>query len=277
MPEIKSKICFLTTQKMQLNFPLFVFLPGLDGTGQLLRSQTIGLTERFDVRCLAIPPDDLNNWEILTRETIELVETEIAKGRPDRPVYLCGESFGGCLALKMILQAPHLFQRLILVNPASSFNRKPLLSWGSQFVPWLPEFFQQWSLIGFLPFLASLERMRATDRRELLDTIRMVPQRTSVWRLELLREFSVTEAELRSITQPTLLVGSATDRLLPSLSEVTYLAEMLPQAQVFVLPNSGHACLLEMDVNLYEIMKQQHFLADGLSFTSSSFDQQLSS
>ncbi len=27
-----------------------------------------------------------------------------------------------------------------------------------------------------------------------------------------------------------------------------------------LLPNSGHACLVESDINLYEIMQKEHFL-----------------
>jgi len=65
MPEVKLGPCFLT-QTGQPEYPLFVFLPGMDGTGQLLRSQTAGLEVAFDVRCLAIPRDDLTSWDVLT-------------------------------------------------------------------------------------------------------------------------------------------------------------------------------------------------------------------
>jgi hypothetical protein len=58
MPEVETRPCFLAPKRLQPQYPLFVFLPGMDGTGQLLRSQTAGLEVAFDVRCLAIPPDD---------------------------------------------------------------------------------------------------------------------------------------------------------------------------------------------------------------------------
>uniref|UniRef100_A0ACD5GWX7 Uncharacterized protein n=1 Tax=Desertifilum tharense IPPAS B-1220 TaxID=1781255 RepID=A0ACD5GWX7_9CYAN len=56
MPEIKSHPCLLAPSQIQPHLPLFIFLPGMDGTGQLLRSQTSSLEQAFDVRCLAIPP-----------------------------------------------------------------------------------------------------------------------------------------------------------------------------------------------------------------------------
>lgn len=42
---------------------------------------------------------------------------------PQRPVYLLGESFGAVLALAVAAQRPDLVDRLVLVNPATSFQR----------------------------------------------------------------------------------------------------------------------------------------------------------
>jgi len=86
--------CFLTPKNLRPDLPLFVFLPGMDGTGQLLRTQTEGLERLFDVRCLAIPPTDQTGWDELAERVIDLIEAEL-KQSGDRPVYLCGESFGG--------------------------------------------------------------------------------------------------------------------------------------------------------------------------------------
>lgn len=260
MPEIKSHPCFLTPKSLKPEYPLFVFLPGMDGTGQLLRSQTAGLEKCFDIRCLAIPPDDLTSWDVLTDQVIALIEAEVGKD-PQRSVYLCGESFGGCLAIKIAVRAPKLFERVILVNPASSFNRRFLLGWSVSLTQWVPECFYHFgSLIG-LPFLAALERIAPGDRQALIDAVQMVPQKTAVWRLSLLKQFDVSDNQLRRINQPVLLLAGAADRLLPSVSEAKHLVKVLPNAQMLVLPNSGHACLLERDVNLYEIIKDQKFLA----------------
>ena len=48
---------------------------------------------------------------------------------PERPVYLLGESFGGVLALAVAAELPDLVDRVVLVNPATSFPRSvwPLL------------------------------------------------------------------------------------------------------------------------------------------------------
>jgi pimeloyl-ACP methyl ester carboxylesterase len=259
MPEVKSHPCFLTPSRLNPDYPLFVFLPGMDGTGQLLRTQTEGLEAAFDIRCLAIPADDLTSWEILTDQVVALIEAELEK-QPHRSVYLCGESFGGCLAIKVALRSPHLFDRLILVNPASSFNQRAWLNWGSLVSGWLPEVLYRIGSVWLLPFLAALERMTKSDARALLEAMQSVPPKTVIWRLSLIREFHVDPTELLKILQPALLIAGDADQLLPSVAEIKRLAAWLPYSQTVVLPRSGHACLLEADINLYKILKDQNFL-----------------
>ncbi|EHC12892.1 alpha/beta fold hydrolase [Fischerella thermalis] len=261
-PKVSLKPCFLTTKRLQPEYPLFVYLPGMDGTGQLLRTQTAGLEVGFDVRCLAIPREDLTSWEVLTNNVLDLIHAELEKSS-QRPVYLCGESFGGCLAQKVAVAAPHLFARIILINPASSFHLRPLYEWASQFSYLVPSSCFDIGALALLPFLATLSRISRSDRQELLKTMRSIPSQTVLWRLSLIREFSVDEQQLRQLNQPVLLVASTQDRLLPSLAEAQRLANILPNSKVVVLPESGHACLLETDINLYEIMKANDFLESG--------------
>lgn len=259
MPEVKSRPCFLTPGRVNPNYPLFVFLPGMDGTGQLLRSQTKGLETAFDVRCLAIPPDDLTNWEDLASKVVNLVEEELKK-RALRSVYLCGESFGGCLAVKVALCAPRLFERIILVNPATSFNQRPWLRWGAQLNRLVPENLYGLSALALLPFLSNLAKIAPSDRRALLKAMQSVPAKTANWRISLVSEFDVAQTRLGRLTQPVLVIAGGADRLLPSVLEAERLVYCLPNAEMVVLPQSGHACLLEIDVNLFEIMKNHNFL-----------------
>jgi pimeloyl-ACP methyl ester carboxylesterase len=260
MGKIKSQICFLTTSPPQPEKPLFVFLPGMDGTGQLLRTQMAGLGVAFDVRCLAIPPDDLTGWNELTEKVVALIETEKTDCPFDRPIYLCGESFGGCLALKVALHSLHLFSHIVIINPASSFHHRPWMLWGGQIIQWFPEFLYTFSAIGLLPYLAALERISPSDRRALLQAIITVPKATSAWRISLLKSFDLKHLSLDRIKQPVLAIASGNDRLLPSLSDTKDLAYLLPNAKLLILPDSGHACLLEKDVNLYQILQSQNFL-----------------
>jgi len=89
-----------------------------------------------------------------------------------------------------------------------------------------------------------------------------VPQSTSVWRLALVRSFNVNENELRASEQPTLVIASGADRLLPSIAEGKLLVKVIPNAEMLMLANSGHACLLETDVDLHGIMRAHNFLTN---------------
>jgi pimeloyl-ACP methyl ester carboxylesterase len=235
----------------------------MDGTGELFQRQAECLDNSFDLRCLAIPADDLSNWEQLVNEVIQLIKQELSNSHC-RSVYLCGESFGGCLALKVTLAAPRLIQKMILVNPASSLNQRPWLGWGVNVIPWLPTFFHKSSAVGLLPFLAELSRIVKSDRRALLEAMRSLPQEVVSWRLSLLSNFQIADKDLSYLTQPTLVIAGGADRLLPSLTEAYRLAESLPQATIKILPQSGHACLLETETDLYSIMKEFDFLEESV-------------
>jgi pimeloyl-ACP methyl ester carboxylesterase len=235
----------------------------MDGTGQLLRAQTAGLEVGFDVRCLAIPRQDLTTWDVLTNNVLDLIHAELERSS-QRPVYLCGESFGGCLAMKVAIQAPQLFKRIILINPASSFHLRPWLNWASQLTYLVHPSLYEIGSLGLLPFLASLPRISRSDRQELLKSMRSVPPETVLWRLSLLREFHVEEEQLRQLTQPILLIAGMLDRLLPSVDEVKRLVEILHNTKMVILPDSGHACLLEENINLYKIMRDNDFLESSV-------------
>jgi pimeloyl-ACP methyl ester carboxylesterase len=250
---------FLKLKSIKPELPLLIYLPGMDGTGKLFHVQAKRLENCFDLRCLTIPSDDLSNWDQLVEEVIQLIKQELVVN-PQRSIYLCGESFGACLALKITLTVPKLIEKMILVNPASSLPQHPWLGWGVNIIPWLPSFIHKSSAVGLLPFLANLSRIDPSDRRALLDAMKSLPQQVVTWRLSLIAKFEIAGEYLSHLTQPTLIIAGGADRLLPSLAEADRLMQLLPYATIKVLPLSGHACLLETETNLYQIMKESDFL-----------------
>ncbi|MBE9041487.1 alpha/beta hydrolase [Oscillatoriales cyanobacterium LEGE 11467] len=244
------------------NRPLFVFLPGMDGTGKLLHLQTPGLRTTFDMRCLSLPNrDDRTGWDDLAYQTIDLIHREL-KDRSNRSVYLCGESFGGCLALQVIVRAPELFDGLILVNPASSFRKRAWMAWGIPLIRSLVEPIYQLSTFGLLPFLIALDRVSKRDRQQLVTAMQSVSSATASWRLSLLRDFDILPVQLHQFKKPALLLASQGDRLLPSVEEAENLARFFPNPKTIVLPDSGHVCLLESEFNLYQVLQETQFLPE---------------
>ncbi len=258
---VTKSLRLLTAKDSRQTLPLLVFLPGMDGTGELLQLQLAGLKSVFDIRCLSIPTDDLTGWDGLLEQVAHLIGRE-QQVSPSRPIYLCGESFGGCLALKLAAHFPHLCDRLILVNPASSVRRQPWMGWGASVTQWLPNPLYHLSTLGLLPLLIAPKRVSFLSQQALLAAMQSVSPPSAAFRLGLLSEFVLEDLPLERIEQPVLVLASGADRLLPSVAEAGRLVSYLPNSQTVLLPKSGHACLLENEIRLSSILKSQNFCTD---------------
>lgn len=236
--------------------PLFIYFPGMDGSGELFGLQSAELKSHFDIRCLVIPGDDMSSWEGLAHQAVQLIRQEAGTA----PVYLCGESFGACLALRTIALAPTLASHLILINSASAFHRFPWMHWVASITPWVAPPLYQSSASTSLPVLANLSRIGEVNRQALMRAMAAVTQASTAWRLSLLSQFRLEPLRLHRVTAQTLLVASLGDRLLPSLEEAQRLATLLPNSRIYPLPHSGHVSLLEDGVNLGAIMGAVGFL-----------------
>jgi pimeloyl-ACP methyl ester carboxylesterase len=246
--------------------PLFVFLPGMDGSGALLQQQVSGLRAGFDIRCLSIPPDDLRGWDELTEQVAALIRMEQQR-HPGRHTTVCGESFGGCLALKLFTRFPKLCDQLILVNPASSVQRQPWIDACSSLTQLLPTPIYQLSTFSLCNLLIASDRVSKSTRKQLLAAMQAVRPYSAAWRLALLRQFRLEDLPLDRVHQPVLILASEADRLLPSQREAKRLARFLPNTTIIQLPDSGHACLLEDQLNLSAILNSQDFCPDLLPST----------
>jgi pimeloyl-ACP methyl ester carboxylesterase len=246
-----SPLSFLPTRSRQPQFPLFVFFPGMDGTGKLLEKQSDRLAARFDVRCLAIPSNDRANWAELSQQAVQLIAAELAQGQA---LYLCGESFGACLAMQVAARMGTAVDQLVLINPASSFARFPLLAAGSALSGLLPDMMYPFSARILATFLINPDRVTAADRQSLLDAMLSVQPQSATWRLNLLKQFQVDAIVAKIVDIPVRLIAGELDRLLPSALEVRTLQKLLPKSTATLLPRSGHACLLEQDMNLADLL-----------------------
>ena len=209
------------------------------------------LARNFDVRCLTIPPDNRQDWPALAQAVIRLMQ----EAGGDRPIYICGESFGGCLALQVALMAPACLTHLVLINPASALRRSVWMRWLTQYTSSIPEWLFQTSGAIALPLLANLDRI-SQDKRDLFArTVRPISQACVAWRIAMLNHFDISQEQLSRLRVPTSLLASGRDRLLPSQEEAQLLQKSLPQAQIYSLPESGHVCLLEDAVNLSQCLQ----------------------
>ncbi len=254
-----SPLSFWQPRPAQPHLPLFIFFPGMDGTGKLLHKQIDGLAKKFDIRCMTIDSNDRTDWAGLVDRSLDLIDQELAIGQK---LYLCGESFGACLAMQVAgrfansngTRSETIVAKLILINPASSFMRLPWLAWSSALSGLLPDALYPTSAKILVNFLIATDRVAFTERQSLVDAMLSVNPQAAAWRLNLLRRFQVHLIVPDIIDIPVLLIAGELDRLLPSLLEVKILQRLLPKSKTTLLPSSGHACLLEKDIDLADLL-----------------------
>ncbi|KXZ48759.1 hypothetical protein GPECTOR_25g343 [Gonium pectorale] len=295
---------------------LLVYLPGTDGTGQAILPQIPSLRRLgYDVTLLL--RQLLQHWRGVHGGS---AGAHGASAEAGRRITIVGESFGCCLALRLAASGAgtELLERLVLVNPATSFKRS--LSGISSFIAatnllsLFPRDLYSVAQATLLPLLVDGERVDPDKQRLLQSMILMEPPTSSQrfgfgsgpgsglssadswssgsddggengaaaaaasgsgggdggtlyygpaaaanFRTNLLRDGDPGEAALRRVVVPVLLITSARDRLLPSILEGARLERCLPNAQRLILPDSGHAALLERGVDLGLLMTSTGF------------------
>ncbi|GKV40675.1 hypothetical protein SLEP1_g48285 [Rubroshorea leprosula] len=92
---------------------------GIDGTGLGLLMHHQKLGKIFDIWCLHIPVKDRTSFTGLLQLVESTIRSEYSRS-PNRPIYLVGESLGGCLALAVSNRNPDIDLLLILSNPGKN-------------------------------------------------------------------------------------------------------------------------------------------------------------
>ncbi|KAM7267133.1 hypothetical protein ACFE04_009299 [Oxalis oulophora] len=276
--------------------PLLLYLPGIDGVGLGLIRQHHTLGMAFDVWCLHIPVKDRTPF----KDLVKLVETTVRsenRRAPNRPIYLVGDSIGGCIALEVAARNSDIDLVLILANPATSFGISqlhhlvPLL----QIMPDQLQLHTPYALSLFTGLLSSSSSFsflgdplkRATDDVKgfiLQQTVGLphdltaipsylsvvadiLPKETLIWKLKLLRSASAqANSHLHAVKAETLILSSGKDQLLSSEEESKRLLSILPICEIRNFQDSGHFLFLEDDVNLLSTIKGANFYRRGKEF-----------
>ncbi|KAK4596207.1 hypothetical protein RGQ29_014310 [Quercus rubra] len=255
--------------------PILLFLPGMDGTGLGLVLHHKALGKAFEVWCLHIPVHDRTPFEGLVKLVEETVRFEHALS-PHKPIYLVGDSFGGCLALAVASRNPAIDLVLILSNPATSFGRSQLqplfpileampdglhsavpyllssimgdpvkmaaVNIESSFPPGQRFERLSRSLTGLLPYLSGFDDI--------------LPRDTLLWKLKLLKSAAAyANSRLHAVKAEVLVLASGKDNMLPSRDEAERLKNSLQDCIVRHFMDNGHTLLLEDGIGLMTVIK----------------------
>ncbi|GBG84868.1 hypothetical protein CBR_g39243 [Chara braunii] len=282
--------------------PLLVFVPGLDGTGKFFRSQVRSFhAQGYDLRCVYIPPNNRLNWDGLVEQMVSQLRNlamsdgsasenraqEETKGEEEeagrgggggevgnkedlqcRHVTLVGESFGACLSLRVALASPSLVSRLVLMNPGTQLGANNYLAGllaASGLLGRVPHAVYAIAQEIALPFMARKRLVSRDVNNDVMSIAEYVPAPCAAFRLKLLLdEAGLSDDDLCRVSQPTLLIASGKDRVLPSLNETGRLKKLLPNSKRAVLSESGHFVLLEEGLDLGAVMMRHGFFPPGM-------------
>ncbi|XP_019239611.1 PREDICTED: acyltransferase-like protein At1g54570, chloroplastic isoform X4 [Nicotiana attenuata] len=247
----------------------------MDGTGLGLVLHEKALGKVFQVWCLHIPVYDRTPFDELVEFVEETVRVKHVSS-PNKPIYLVGDSFGGCLALAVAARNPKIDLVLILANPATSFARTPLQpllplleSLPDEFhvtVPYLLSFIMgdpmkmaMVNIDSMLPprqIIQCLTDNLAAFLAHLSGVADIIPKETLLWKLKLLRSASsYSNSRLHAVNAEVLVLASGKDNMLPSANEAQRLASSLRNCKARYFKDNGHAILLEDGINLLSIIK----------------------
>ncbi|XP_027350283.1 acyltransferase-like protein At1g54570, chloroplastic isoform X2 [Abrus precatorius] len=255
--------------------PTLLFLPGMDGTGFGLSLHHQALGKAFEVRCLHIPVHDQTPFEGLVKLVEEAVKLEHALA-PNKPIYLVGDSFGGCLALAVAARNPTVDLVLILANPATSFGRSQLqplfpilealpnelhvtVPFLLSFVMGDPMKMASVNIGNRLPLIKKIEQL-SYNLTALLpclpDMANIIPRDTLLWKVKLLKSAAAyANSRLHAVKAEVLVLASGKDNMLPSVNEAKRLAGLLQNCKVRNFKDNGHTLLLEDGIGLLTIIK----------------------
>lgn len=216
--------------------PRLVVLPGMDGTGLLLRDFVASLGADFPVTVLTYPAAEPLNYAELEARLLPTLPTS-------EPFFLLGESFGGPLAVALAAKQPAGLLGLVL---CASFVRYPVsglrtAAFLSRFAPThaAPSFALSWLLLG--------QWGTPALRKSLAVSLAAVSAAALRARLESALRIDVSGL-LQSIKVPLLYLRASSDRVVPRSAGATILSSS-PQARLveqtgphFLLQASPVAC-----------------------------------
>lgn len=220
--------------------PTVVYLPGIDGTGELLLGTAERLTKFFRVVRLRYEgrgPADARLYERLASTAVDVLDDLGV----DTAIVLA-ESFGGGVALQLALDHPERVSALALVNTFAWYPARLRARLSDLVFPFTPT----WVLRAgrrFAPAPIFFWPRHDSDAEARFE--RVTPGFEDAGyadRLSALRQLDLRE-RLKKIDCPVALFAATHDRVVPSSETMRTLEEGLPNATLETIDRAGHLVL----------------------------------
>jgi pimeloyl-ACP methyl ester carboxylesterase len=237
-----------------------VYLPGIDGSGELLLGTAARLEERFRLLRLRYRLSANPRHRSYAHLAASVVEAVSLRG-VDR-MALLAESFGGAVALRAAIDFPQRVAALALVNSFVHYRRRTRLALsrvGLRLTPaWLVaagrSVLAPRLLFGGRDDRAAIEDFIAPKRRG--RARQSTAEASVVWgldegypsRLRMIQGLDL-RGDLGSVRQPVVLFASGRDRIVDSVRQARAMAGVLPDVEVIELEGRGHVVLPLADID----------------------------
>lgn len=236
--------------------PLLIFLPGLDGTGELFYRQIPELSRHFQVVTASLRTEGDFTYGDLVGD----IENAIKELNYDR-AFICGESFGGSLALQFASARPEMVERLTIINSFPYFRNRLLLTAGRVLLEFTPIEFLSLGRRAAVSLGLIAESLTREDLDKFVAITTKVPKLAIARRMNLVAKHDV-RGKLPDIQTRTLLIATQKDRLQNSVAEAEFMASKMPNARVRVVKGMGHIFLPSPDFSLSSVFEEEGFLPE---------------
>lgn len=224
-----------------------VLVPGIDGTAELFYRQIPLLARSFNVVAFPLPDRREATMDDLVGDLAALI-AEVS----NRPVILCGESFGGALSMSLALARPELVGGLVIINSFPYLANRVQLAVApviTKLIPW-----------AAMPVIRRVTEHRIhsahtlrQDLHEFRTRMRGIGRGGYIRRLEIIRGYDV-RSRLGDLAAPVLFLAGTEDKLVPSIEWATFMHERVPGSELIALDGHGHCCLINHDLDLDELI-----------------------
>ncbi len=220
-------------------FPL-LYIPGIDGTGELLLGTASRLEAEFRLLRFAYRADGDP-----ASDSYAGLAASIAQLCAQQKIEHCivvAESFGGAVSLQLALDFPKLVQGVAIVNSFARFPNPLRLKLSRAL-----SYFVSRTLFGLCrKHLAPRSLFGRRAHPEVVKAFRDLPgaffDESYKRRMDMIAGLDL-RPRLPELQQPLMLFAGDVDRIVPSLVSMPEIAEGVPQATFEVIGGGGHVIL----------------------------------
>jgi pimeloyl-ACP methyl ester carboxylesterase len=224
--------------------PAFVYVCGIEGTGELFYKQASDLARDHTV--ITFPLRGRGRYQM--SELVGDLAHIVRDAGFERATFL-GESFGGLLTMATALEHSELFERMILLNTFPFFVQRAKIGLGVLCFSLLPYPFMKAHRTRTARHVLFSADVSEEDRQQFRTRTSIVEHEGYVSRMRIIRDTDL-RPRLKEIEVPALVVAGTADRLLDSVRAARVLVEGLPRARLKLLEGTGHVALLSERVRV---------------------------